>query len=109
MPSIFAFLPNKQKDTYRTLFKFLQTLVPNLATGLFLQTFSCDYEKGLIEAARIEFDPLNQTMKIGTFGFLIKPRPRVIMAIAAIQFQYLKLWLYPETFCNTYEPLCSFS
>ena len=70
VPTIFAFLPNKMKDTYRKLFKFLQTLVPNLATGLFLQTFSCDYEKGLIEAARIEFDPLNQTMKIGTFRFL---------------------------------------
>ena len=39
----------------------------------------------------------------------LKPRPRVILAIAAIQFQYLKLWLYPETFCNNFQPFCSFS
>ena len=76
VPVIFAFLPNKLKDTYQKVFNQMKKLVPRLNTeDTFLKSFSCDFEKGLIEAARIEFDPLNQRMKIGnTIHMHIEPK-----------------------------------
>ena len=58
LPVAFAFLPNKLKETYRKVFSELKKLVPLLDTerpGSRLQTFSCDFERGLISAARLEF------------------------------------------------------
>ena len=66
VPVIFAFLPNKMKDTYKKVFNQMKKLVPRLNTEeTFLKTFCCDFERGLMEAARIEFDPMNRSLKIG--------------------------------------------
>ena len=57
IPVLFAFLPNKLKETYKKVFVEMKKMVPSLDDEQkFLKTFSCDFERGLMSAARTEFN-----------------------------------------------------
>ena len=69
MPLVYALLADKSKETYQRVFQKVKEWVPAMATNQAkLKRFVCDFERGLINAVKSEFDHI-PNLKIDNCNF----------------------------------------
>ena len=95
IPVLFAFLPNKLKETYKKVFVEMKKMVPSLDDEQkFLKTFSCDFERGLMSAARTEFN-----VKIGK-GQLYLTTSQCLKITQYVVFEFYNFGIFHQFLSN---------